>query len=179
MIPADNELGRFLFHLLCCRGVVVKIHGFITHIHSEFCFQILRQAIHFNVFAARSGEDKDIERQCQKQRRERREIPSALAVEDFDNHRSRAREQVLEGVPNAAVPAQHSDKEVAQNESQGEPTCFGILPAFGTIIAFELGAAVEAMDGFGFGLGLGLCYGLYLVLHDCRALMGAKVGKMQ
>lgn len=109
----------------------------------------------------------DINRQDKNQHRERGEVPPALAVEDFDDHRSRARKQVLECEPDTAVLTDESRQKVFPNKPHRKASRFGILSALGTKLALKLGAAVEACCGLGFWVRCGL----YFVLHWSRVLM--------
>ena len=122
--------------------------------------------------AAGDCKQQDVNRQGKEQHREGRKIAFALAVEDIDNHRAWAAEEVLEGEPKASILACESSDEVLEDEAHRETTGVGTLSAFGTKLTFELGAAVEAFRGLDFGLGLSLnfslCNGLYLVFHRNR-----------
>ena len=122
--------------------------------------------------AAGERKQQDVDRQGEKQHGERGEVAFALAVEDFDNHRAGTGEEAFEREPNAAVVAEDGGEKVLGNELHREAARVGLLPTFGTILAFELGAAVEAFRGVGgIAIGdLGLCLrsGLYFVFHAVR-----------
>ena len=122
--------------------------------------------------AAGERKQQDVERQGEKQHGERGEVAFALAVEDFDDHRAGTGEEVLEREPNAAVVAENGGEKVLGNELHREAARVGLLPTFWAILAFELGATVEAFCGVG-GIaigdfGLGLWSGSYFVFHAVR-----------
>ena len=124
--------------------------------------------------AAGERKQQDVDRQGEKQHRERGEVAFAFAVEDFDNHRAGTGEEVFEREPNAAVVAENGGKEVLGDELHREAARVGLLPTFGAILAFELGATVEAFGGVGFGLDVWLYFGFYFGSHEQYELMGQR-----
>ncbi len=169
--------------------VVVKLNAIAAHLsHAIVAFRIIHALlIRFAIFgdfdirirlfglaifvaATCNRGQKDVNRQGEKQHRERGEVFSAFAVENFNNHQARTGEQILEGEPNTAVLACESRYKVLENEAHRKASSLGILPTLGAEIPFELGAAVEAMGGFC----LGFDFSLYFVLHKDSDLMGQR-----